>query len=220
MTARIYLTVAAGDGKLHKLCHFAVCRMLMDGRYPIRHDCPTHKPYEEYLHRCMNDFLDIGGEDYWIHMDNDNPPTKNPLDLIEFDCDLVGLPTPVWANMKKGDRPWYFNALDRVPDGFKPHEDCNGLQQVDAIGSGCFIVSRRVLLELRQQHPFARQWNADGTVAIGGDFSFSDKVRQAGFRIFAHFDYPCHHIHDLNLLEVIQAFTDTATRESISTANS
>lgn len=154
----------------------------------------------------MNDFLD-GGEDYWLSMDDDNPPLRNPLDLIELNCDLIGLPTPVWANMKPGDRPWYFNAMDRTPEGFVPHEPCEGLQEVDAIGSGCFIVSRRVMLSLREQQPFARQWNADGTVHIGGDFSFCDKVKAAGFRIFAHFDYLCDHFNELPLLEVIQAFS-------------
>lgn len=213
----VYVTCLAGSGSLHKSVHFALLGCLSDKRYRLRPDCPTHSPWQNAMSRCMNDFLD-GGEDYWLSMDDDNPPLRNPLDLIELDCDLIGLPTPVWANMVPGDRPWYFNAMDRTSEGFVPHEPCEGLQEVDAIGSGCFIVSRRVMLALRDQQPFARQWNADGTVHIGGDFSFCDKVKAAGFRIFAHFDYPCDHFNELPLLEVIQAFTALAHNQSSGSA--
>jgi hypothetical protein len=152
----------------------------------------------------MHDFLN-GGEDYWLSMDDDNPPTNNPLDLVEFDCDLIGLPTPVWHNSTPGDRPWYFNALDAVGDAYKPHEPCNGLQEVDAIGSGCFLVSRRVMLKLKDQQPFMRVWNPDGTVEVGGDYSFCRKVKTANFRIWAHYDYPCRHFNELDLVEMLQA---------------
>lgn len=201
----VYVTCLAGNGWIHKTVHFSLCKILADGRYKIRHDCPTHSPWQNAMSHCMHDFL-TGGEDYWLSMDNDNPPQNNPLDLVELDCDLIGCPTPVWANMVPGDRPWYYNAMDRVPDGFVPHEPCDGLQEVDAIGSGCFIVSRRVMLSLADQQPFARKWNDDGTVNIGGDFSFCDKVKAAGFRIFAHYDYQAEHFNTLPLLEVIRAF--------------
>lgn len=204
MTPRIYVTVPNSDGWLHKNVHFAICRILADGRYKIRHDCPTHKPYVNNLHYCMLDFLN-SGEDYWLSMDTDNPPMNNPLDLVEYDCDLMGLPTPVWHNSVPGDRPWYFNALDIKDNGYKPHEPCKGLQEVDAIGSGCFLVAKRVLVALKDQQPFMRVWNPNGTVELSGDYSFCRKVKQAGFQIWTHYDYPCHHFNELDLIEMIQA---------------
>jgi hypothetical protein len=200
----VYVTVPNGGGWLHKHVHFVICRILSDGRYRIRHDCPTHSPYINNLHHCMNDFLN-GGEDYWLSMDDDNPPINNPLDLVEFDCDLIGLPTPVWHNSVPGDQPWYFNALDAVDNAYKPHQPCTGLQEVDAIGSGCFLVSRRVMFELRNQQPFMRTWNQDGTVEVGGDYSFCRKVKAANFRIWTHYDYPCRHFNEMELAEIIQA---------------
>lgn len=201
----VYVTVPNGNGWLHKLTHFAICQILADQRYSIRHDCPTHSPYINNLHHCMNDFL-THNDNYWLSIDTDNPPTRNPLDLIELDCDLIGLPTPVWHNTVIGDRPWYFNAVDIKGNGYTPHEPYNGLQQVDAVGSGCFLVSRRVILKLKDQQPFMRTWNRDGTVEVSGDYSFCRKVKQAGFRVWTHYDYPCHHFNELNLLEVIKAF--------------
>lgn len=203
----VYITVPNGDGWLHKLVHFVICKMLADCRYQIRHDCPTHSPYVNNLHHCMKDFLD-GGENYWLSIDTDNPPINNPLDLIEHDCDVIGLPTPVWHNAVEGDRPWYFNALDwdKEEQAYRPHQPCQGFQEVDAIGSGCFLVARRVILKLKDQQPFMRTWNCDGTVEMGGDYSFCRKVKSAGFRVWTHYDYPCHHFNELDLLEVIQAF--------------
>ena len=133
----VYMTVPNGSGWLHKHVHFALIKILQDQRYRIRHDCPTHSPYVDNLHACMNDFLK-GGEDFWLTMDDDNPPTKNPLDLIELDCDIIGMPTPVWHSAVKGDRPYYFNALDAEDGGWKPHEFItSGIEEVDAVGSGC-----------------------------------------------------------------------------------
>lgn len=207
MKKRIYVTVPNGNGWIHKHVHFVIIKILQDPRYTTRHDCPTHSPYINNLHYCMNDFLN-GGEDYWLSMDDDNPPINNPLDLIEYDCDLVGFPTPVWHNKVEGDRPFYFNALKWIEEkqGYQPYEPSEGLKEVDAIGSGCFLVARRVILKLKDQQPFMRTWNQDGTVEMGGDYSFCQKVKKAGFRIWVHWNYPCRHFNEMELIEMIQAF--------------
>jgi len=202
---RIYITIPNGDGWIHKLAHFAICKILSDRRYILRHDCPTHQPYTQNLHKCMWDFIK-GGEDFWLSFDADNPPINNPLNLIEYNCDLIGLPTPVWYNAISGDRPYYFNALDKYEDGYRPHEVMDGLQEVDAIGSGCFIVARRVIEALKYDQPFARIWNKEGLIELGGDYSFCRKVKMAGFKIWAHYGYPCYHFNEINLLEVISTF--------------
>jgi len=178
--------------------------MLQDGRYKIRHDCPSHSPYVNNLAHCMKDFLKHD-EEYWLSIDTDNPPINNPLDLVEYDLDLVGFPTPIWYNSVPGDRPYYFNALDVKDDGYTPHTVCEGLQEIAAIGSGCFLVARRVIEKLKNQQPFMRVWNQDGTVEVGGDYSFCRKVKKAGFKIWTHYDYPCHHFNELDLIEVIKA---------------
>lgn len=148
---------------------------------------------------------------FWLSIDADNPPTRNPLDLIELDKDIIGLPTPVWHYTGEipGERPIYFNAYRNAvgEDGYKEWLPQDGLQRVDAIGTGCFIVARRVFEnpEMRKA-PFARKCNEDGTVDRGNDISFCERATAQGFEIWAHFDYPCMHFQELNLLEVIEAF--------------
>lgn len=200
----VYLTVPNGDGWVHKTVHFATCRLLADRRYLIRHDAPTHIPYENNLAHCANDFLN-GGEQYWLSIDSDNAPRKNPLDLVELDLDLIILPTPVWHNAIKGDRPYYYNVLTKTEEGYRPFTG-EGLQEIDAGGSGCFLVARRVILALKDKTPFQRRWNPDGTMEMSGDFMFCEKVKAAGFRVFTHTNFLCHHVNELNLLEMIQAF--------------
>ena len=201
-----------GDGRLSKLVALALMRMQAN---PLGHSVsfqfPTWTPYEHNIHRCMNQAIEDGA-DFMLSMDCDNPPTRNPLELVDLDLDLpldvVGLPTPVWHSAVIGDRPWYLNAYDYVPaeDAYRPHEPCEGLQEVDAIGSGCFLVARRVLVAMQNEQPFLRKWNADGTVHKGADIAFCERARAKGFHIWAHYDYVCEHVQSLPLLEVIRAF--------------
>ena len=154
-----------------------------------------------------------GGEDFWLSIDADNPPMQNPLDLISLDKDIVGLPTPVWhwTGGKPGERPIYWNVYDYVSDegAYREHEPKTGLQRVDAIGTGCFLISRRVFDDPAMRvAPFERQLETDGRVLKGNDISFCERARRSGFGIYAHYDYPCMHFNELELTEVIKAFQE------------
>ncbi len=208
MRPRTLITVPNGRGWIHKHVTLALLRMMRDpAGCEINIMLPTHAPYVHNLHVIREEFLS-GPYDYWLSMDDDNPPMRNPLELVQLDLDVVGCPTPVWANLKPDEPPIYWNAMDEViaDDGtvaFRPHSICRGLQEVDAIGSGCFLVARRVMETLRA--PFMREWNSNGTVETGGDFAFGKRARAAGFRIYAHYDYACQHFHEIEIGEVAQA---------------
>jgi len=195
---------------MHKHVVFSLLKLQTDPRYNLRIILPTHKPFENNLHHIIRDFLD-GGEDYWLSIDSDNPPMNNPLDLVEYDLDIVGLPTPVWhfTGEKPGERPIYWNAYRYVPeeDAYGEYDPKEGLQRVDAIGTGCFMVARRVFEnEQMQKGPFLRTTYPDGRVEKGNDIAFCERARQEGFSIHAHFDYPCMHFNELELNEVVRAF--------------
>ena len=196
-------------GWIHKLVTMAAIKMLKDGRHETHLITPTHTPYENNLHHIVNDFVSMEF-DFWVNVDSDNPPINNPLDLIEFDLDIVGLPTPVWHFTDKipGERPLYWNAYQYVgEEGYKEHQLREGLQFVDAIGTGCFIVSRRVFEHAQMRKaPFQRQYNEDGTVHKGNDISFCERAKECGFDVWCHYDYPCMHFNELELTEVVKAF--------------
>lgn len=209
-------------GELHKSAAQAAVQIALAEtvRGRIRGDLvmPTHVPYENNLHWIVRDVLEKG-YDYWVSWDDDNPPLRNPLDLVFLDKDVIGCPTPVWHNAVPGDRPYYLNAYRQVGDplteegGWKPWEETTGLQEVDAIGTGCFVIARRVLERLAEEAPFQRIYRKDGTVLVGNDLAFCLRAKAAGFRIFAHFDYLCRHMNRLDLSEVVEAFHDMRERE-------
>ena len=181
-----------------------------DSRYRIRIDFPSQKPFENNLHHIVRDFL-RDDFDYWLSMDTDNPPRNNPLDLVEYDLDIVGLPTPIWhyKGDKSGERPIYWNAYDydESTDAYREHQEREGLQKVDAIGTGCFLVARRVFEHPEMQKgAFIRKLYKDGRVYKGNDISFCERARENGFNIHAHFSYPCNHFSELELNEVVAAF--------------
>lgn len=199
-------------GNIHKSCVFALLKLQQDPRYNLTIILPTHSPYENNLHHIVVDFIK-GDYDFWLSFDSDNPPMNNPLDLIEYDRDIIGCPTPVFhfdgRNKQKGERPVYWNAYDYVKekDAYKEHEIKQGLQKVDAIGTGCFLISKRVFLNPEMQKgSFNRSYYRDGRVHKGNDIMFCERARKQNFEIFAHYDYPCQHFNNLELNEIVSAF--------------
>lgn len=196
---------------LHWISRYVVERLLrlqQDRRYRLTIMLPSNKPFENNLHHIVKDFL-AGEWNYWLSMDADNPPSNNPLDLVELDKDIIGLPTPIWHYTRNGERPIYFNAYRKAQngDGYNEYQPQRGLQQVDAIGTGCFLVARRVFKHpAMQRGAFTRKLNGDGTVDKGNDISFCERATEAGFEIWAHFDYPCDHLCETSLLECIRAY--------------
>jgi hypothetical protein len=168
---------------------------------------PSHTPFENNLNHCAVEFM-AGDFDFWLSVDSDNPPLRNPLDLAWLDLDVVGCPTPVWNwaddPAYHGDRPIYMNAYQDKQDGtgYREWPEQVGLQKVDAVGSGCIMFSRRVIEQFRNDVPFRRVTDDQGRVQRGPDIHFCERARNAGFEIWAHFDYCCDHYNELSLKDV------------------
>jgi len=191
---------------IHKHCVFALLRLQQDSRYETKIILPSHNPFENNLHHIINQFL-REGFDYWLSFDADNPPMNNPLDLVELDKDIVGCPTPIvhFEKSKLGERPVYYNAYKKQGDAYTEWPVREGLQKVDAIGTGCFLIAKRVFEHLdMQKGAFTRKLNKDGTVERGNDISFCERATKAGFEIYAHFNYLCRHFNEVEVSEMIQ----------------
>ena len=204
--SKILVTVPTGDGWIHRMVVKVLTALAVDPRVTI--ETPVGRPLEHNQAMIMQRVMS-GGFDWWVSIDADNPPMKNPLELTALDLDIVGCPTPIWHNndVKAGEFPIYWNALVEDGSGYRqlPMARRAGLQQVDAVGGGCWAVSRRVLEALIDEAPFQRIWNADGTVEFGNDFAFCRRAKAKGFKVWAHFDYPCEHILTIGGIELLQA---------------
>jgi hypothetical protein len=197
-------------GWIHKLVVISVLRMMQDtNNCAVNFIFPTHIPYENNLHIILVDFLK-GNYDFWINIDADNPPFKNPLELVHYDLPIIGLPTPVFHHTGKegpGERPVYWNAYKAVGDAYTEWPIKEGLQEVDAIGTGCFVLSKEVFeKEEMRKGPFLRKVLVSGVVEKGNDISFCERAKANGIKIYAHYDYPCRHFVELELTEVEGAY--------------
>ena len=158
---------------------------------------------EHSRNMMVKQFLEETDADYLLMMDSDNTPSRNPLELMALDKDIMICPTPMYraANTDAGVRlSW--NVLRWDGEHFQPHEDCEGLQKVDAGGTGCMMIHRRVLEGM--PNPFERIFDDEGLVMYGSDLWFCKKAGDRGFETWAHFDYPCHHYKEMDLLGVMR----------------
>lgn len=202
------LVTVPNTGWVRKEVAMRLLWLQSDGRYRLRFHLPTERPLENNQHHIIKEMID-GADDYWLSIDADAPPMKNPLDLVELDKDIIACPIPIWHYTgKDGERPIYWGAYDYAEeeDAYREHEPKDGLQRVDAIAGGCFLIARRVF-----EHPalqngaFTRDLYPDGRVHKGNDLSFSDRARAAGFELWAHYDYPCSHFKEIDLAVIIEA---------------
>lgn len=140
--------------------------------------------------------------DYLLMIDEDNPPTKNPLELLKLNLDVVILPTP---SIKKQDNPPIsFSVFDKVEKGYQAavYKGGDKLIEVDAGGTGCILIKRSVLEAVKA--PFESSWDEDGIRTLGSDIKFCEKAKQAGFKIWCHWDYICSHYKTVDLLDIIK----------------
>jgi hypothetical protein len=151
------------------------------------------QPIENARNLVVQDFL-LSDNDYLLMIDNDTVPLKNPLDLVDLSLEVVSCPCPIFQQTIL----WNYYRLDK--DGFWEPGDANkdkGLIEVDAIGTGCVLIHRKVLELVKD--PFSREWDENGIATLGLDLSFSKKTKEKGFKIHTHLDYKCSHYKTLDL---------------------
>lgn len=213
---KVFAVTCTGDGWLNKLVVMAWARILKDARYETRLSFPVHRPFENALAHAVVEFLESDAE-WFLNIDSDNPPTANPLELTLLNKDVIGVATPVYHNdaSKPGNRPYYLNAYQwSEGDGaYKEYRPQEGIQQVDAVGTGCILIARRVLEDVvMRQAPFQRTTDSSGRVEFGNDLNFCRRAKERGFEIWCDFRSPCQHFAEIELLEAIKAFNGMKVR--------
>ena len=140
--------------------------------------------------------------DFLLMIDDDNPCLKNPLDLIELNKDIMIYPTLMFK-VDGGREPiLQYNVFKKDGNMWRSQRMTPGkkLEEYDAGGTGCILIKRKVLEKIKA--PFLSKMNEDGTRNVGMDLWFCHRAKKAGFRIWAHWDYACQHIKEIDLLDV------------------
>lgn len=171
------------------------------------HECeftlfaPSSRPISNNRNQIVKHFLK-GDWDVLFMIDDDTVPVKNPFELLKYDKDVIGAIYP-----GRDDRGIHFHVYKFGKDypktltfhQYLDHE-IKGLSQVDALGTGCMFIKRRVLEAIKA--PFEDLFDGDGCLVTNDDLHFSHKCRQSGFKIWTHSDYMCSHYKTIDLLQM------------------
>lgn len=127
------------------------------------------QPYANARAHIVRKFLSGDAEWLWM-LDDDVVPHGNMLNYIteDFDLDVVGLSCPIYKD----------NVI-----AWSAGEPNGKFVEVDHVGAGCVLIARRVLEVV--QTPFLEVWNNDGTLALGEDLAFCDRIKnETQFKIW------------------------------------
>jgi SAM-dependent methyltransferase len=180
-------------------------------KHIIKFDIEANKPIDCNRNSMVKKFLGTDCE-WFLTIDADNPPIGNPLKRLKLDKDILAFPTPIWYSQitrrAQGESPIVWNCFDRAADGngWREHYPQGGLQEIDAAGTGCMLIKRKVLEHPDMKPAFYREWNEHGIVTGGSDLVFCKRAKAAGFEIWADYGCACHHFKEIDLTQIYELF--------------
>jgi GT2 family glycosyltransferase len=130
---------------------------------------------------------------------------KNPLDLVEANLDIIGLPTPICDGKII---VWNAFMRDEATKMYKPiklngKEPENDIIECDAVGGGCLLVKRKVFETVKA--PFKDAVDEWGMRAFEHDLEFCRRAKESGFHVFFAFNYRCEHIKEVGMKAFAEA---------------
>ncbi len=154
--------------------------------------------------------------DFLLMIDNDVIPYENPLELIYADKDVIGVPAKVRQTGRDLNWVAYVNVDFDDREGYSPLDfslldDALDLQKVDIVGTGCILIKRKVLENLKA--PFHCEYDEDGITTAGTDFAFCRKAGKAGFEVYTTVQRRCEHVKEVGLND-INAYDDSDYRDT------
>lgn len=118
-------------------------------------------------------------------VDSDCVPHKNAVKVLdELDLPFVSAPHPTIKGSEVG-----VMVLDRVSENeYIQHRPFDrGLQECDAVGCGGMMIRRDVFQKVVKPY-FKFIYDKEGRLVKGEDFYFCEKIKKAGFKVYAYCD--------------------------------
>jgi len=198
----IFLNIL-NQGEIHTELSKTIAIMTQQEGFRIGLNFPNGKPITNNRNTIVQKFLAQKEYEYLMMIDSDIVPPPNILKLVDFHKDII---TPLMFCLQKGEvRPLTLKmAKDGIYDIPKEYLDKSGLIEVDATGTGCIIISRKVLETIK--HPFENIYDKDGIKRWGNDLYFCRRAKEAGFKVWVHMDYEASHYTIMDLKELYHTF--------------
>lgn len=211
----IYIAVL-NQGHIRTENHFILSHISKNSDYNVFFSAPADKPIQHNRNKIVQDFLKKKEYDYLMMLDSDVVPPANIIRLADYDEDVIGalcfafkktdagmnaIMPLILEKFKREDGLWRYRVKDDL-DGSE------GLVEADAVGTGCIMVHRRVLEDERMKRPFKNYYDENGLRIEGLDLSFCRRVKECGYKVFAHLDFPCSHWTDMDLKDLYESMTN------------
>lgn len=153
-------------------------------------------------------FLETG-KDVLVMVDDDVIPPNHFLQIaipiLDGDFEIVAACVPI---MRPGT-VFMPNLFVKNGDGYDPHLEAyrgEGVTAMDAVGTGCIAIARKVLLDAHLKAPFRPKLHKDGTWHVGEDINFCERARARGYRVAADLGIWCEHLSELHSNSVALAY--------------
>ncbi len=137
-----------------------------------------------------------------VMVDDDVVPPPHLLDITRFlpEYGMVGVPYPLW----RSDQGLFLSAYRMHDDGLRVAELEDGMNDVDALATGCCAIHRSTL-ELFGRNPF-RFDNSEALESTSEDFIFCTDLRDRGLKIGCWWDgWYADHIRAVGLAPLLEA---------------
>lgn len=198
----IYLSVL-NQGEIAVELSQCLDAMIVSSPYPIFVEYSCEKPITFNRNQIVKRFLERPQYDYLMMVDADIVPSADYLKLVDYQKDIIS--GTCFAFTKNNIFPLVLKKSKEKTAGSKyyPYESVNpkdwkGLLEVDAVGTGAIILSRKVLEAI--PHPFRNEYDKTGDKIIGNDLSFCLRAKKLGFKVYCHTDFLCSHHTRMDLL--------------------
>jgi hypothetical protein len=164
---------------------------------------PTRRPINANRNKIAQDFLK-GDWDYLVMLDDDNPCYENIFNLLDLNLPVVGGVYPGRDDYGITFHVYEATDLHNGRYSFKiyPPEKREGLQKVDAIGTGLIVIQRWVMEKIAKEGmiPFQDFPAIDGAEPGTDDVAFCMRCKKLGIDVWADYDYVGSHFKEVDLL--------------------
>lgn len=184
-----------------------LARLLMKLKAPKGYELVVHFSYRQPVDANRNSIVKTmlkNKKAEWLLMiDNDIVPPDNILDMINSGKKIVsaivmgmtdGVPHPLAMKKRKNGLYSMVNLMEYYKEKRK-----NGLIEVDGAGTGCLLIHRSVLEKMKTNW-FRFQYTKEGLIKYSEDYSFSQKAKKLGYKIYVNTNFMCEHYKKIGLL--------------------
>lgn len=174
--------------------------------FPVVWDTHHGRPEDDVRNGMVQRFLqDPAGYTHLMMIDDDVIPPPHALQMVLHDMPIVGATVFTW---KDGEPLALLMKWDEEKQGYRQDNEAieklnsgEKLVEVDASGTGCFVVKRQVYENLVTNW-FRYSYDLDGKITCGEDFSFCKRCKEIGYSVWVDGSVQCGHIGSIDIAEV------------------